>query len=124
LNLVLNGMQAMADGGVVLISLRREQNLAVIEIKDHGTGIPPELLPRIFELYFTTKKTGSGIGLATTYRILQMHGGALDVRSNTDVQALEHGSVFSLRLPVSVLSHVVRGESQEAARAKGRGKRA
>ena len=77
LNLVLNGMQAMADGGVVMISLRREQSLAVIEIKDHGTGIPAELLPRIFELYFTTKKTGSGIGLATTYRILQMHGGAL-----------------------------------------------
>ncbi len=102
LNLVLNGMQSMTDGGVVNIILRREQNLAVIEVKDRGTGIQEELLPRIFELYFTTKKTGSGIGLATTYRILQMHGGALDVRSTTEAASPEHGSVFAMRLPLSV----------------------
>jgi len=109
LNLVLNGMEAMTEGGTVHISLRREQNrqhpqehsIAVIEVKDRGTGIPPELLPRIFELYFTTKKTGSGIGLATTYRILQLHGGALDVRSTTDPDSPDRGSVFTLRLPVA-----------------------
>ena len=104
LNLVLNGMQAMDDGGVVLVTLRREQHFAVIEVKDRGTGIQPELLPRIFELYFTTKKTGSGIGLATTYRVLQMHGGALDVRTSTDLASEEHGSVFTVRLPIAVLS--------------------
>jgi signal transduction histidine kinase len=110
LNLVLNGMQSMSEGGVVHILLRREQQLAVIEVKDRGIGIQEDLLPRIFDLYFTTKKTGSGIGLATTYRILQMHGGALDVRSTTDVSSPEHGSVFTMRLPVSLLSQGARNE--------------
>ncbi len=109
LNLVLNAMQAMQDGGVVRVTLRREQHLAAIEVADQGTGIPPELLPRIFELYFTTKKSGSGIGLATTYRILQMHGGALDVRSNADMNLPDHGSVFTLRLPIAVLSASIAG---------------
>jgi signal transduction histidine kinase len=111
LNLVLNGMQAMPDGGVVQVTLRREQHLAAIEVADQGTGIEPELLPRIFELYFTTKKSGSGIGLAMTYRILQMHGGALDVRSNANMNLPDHGSVFTLRLPIAVLSGSVPGPS-------------
>ena len=101
LNLVLNGMQAMPDGGAVIIMLRRENQSAVIEVRDRGTGIEAELLPRIFELYFTTKKTGSGIGLATTYRILQMHGGTLAVRSTTDMHSEERGSTFTLTLPIS-----------------------
>jgi signal transduction histidine kinase len=117
LNLVLNAMQSMAEGGVVRILLRREQQLAVIEVKDSGVGIQEELLPRIFDLYFTTKKTGSGIGLATTYRILQMHGGALEVRSTTDVDSPERGSVFTMRLPVSLASPAIRGEAAAAGRA-------
>jgi signal transduction histidine kinase len=60
-----------------------------------------ELLPRIFELYFTTKPKGSGIGLAMTYRILQLHGGAMDVRSNADPSSPERGSVFTFRLPIA-----------------------
>ena len=102
LNLVLNGMQSMADGGVVRIILRREQQLAIIEVHDKGIGIQEEMLPRIFDLYFTTKKAGSGIGLATTYRILQMHGGALDVHSTTDADSPERGSIFAMRLPISL----------------------
>jgi signal transduction histidine kinase len=124
LNLVLNGMQAMEGGGTVRILLRREQHLAVIEVIDKGTGIPEELLPRIFELYFTTKKTGSGIGLATTYRILQMHGGALDVRSSTDLTSPDHGSVFAVRLPITILAPSARGDTIELAGMKERGKRA
>ena len=116
LNLVLNGMQSMADGGVVRIVLRREHNLAVIEVKDKGIGIQEELLPRIFDLYFTTKKTGSGIGLATTYRILQMHGGALDVRSTTAEASEEHGSVFAMRLPLSMASPGMRGDAANLTR--------
>jgi signal transduction histidine kinase len=111
LNLVLNAMQAMPDGGVVRVTLRREQHLAAIEVADQGIGIPADLLPRIFELYFTTKKSGSGIGLAMTYRILQMHGGALDVRSNADMKLPDHGSVFTLRLPIAVLSGSIAGPS-------------
>jgi signal transduction histidine kinase len=110
-------------GGTVRITLRREQNLAVIEVEDKGMGIPADLLPRIFELYFTTKKTGSGIGLAMTYRILQMHGGALDVRSNTDLESPEHGSLFTVRLPISAISPTMRGDTQTPSDMRERGQR-
>jgi signal transduction histidine kinase len=102
LNLALNAMQAMPTGGVLRISIRREQRLAVIEIADNGVGISAAVLPRIFDLYFTTKPTGSGIGLAMTYRILQLHGGAMDVRSNTGPDSPDRGTTFTLRLPLSV----------------------
>ena len=101
LNLLLNGMQAMPEGGALRVKMRREHQLAVVEVIDEGIGIPAELLPRIFELYFTTKAKGSGIGLAMTYRILQLHGGAMDVRSNADPHSPERGSVFTFRLPVA-----------------------
>ena len=101
LNLLLNGMQAMPAGGLLRVSLRRDQRLAVIEIADNGVGISPTLLPRIFDLYFTTKPKGSGIGLATTYRILQLHGGAMEVRSNADPGSTERGTTFTLHIPIS-----------------------
>lgn len=101
LNLMLNGMQAMPDGGRLRLSLRRDHQFAVVEVTDEGEGIPPEVLPRIFELYFTTKPKGSGIGLAMTYRILQMHGGALDVRSNASPRGRDRGTTFTLRLPMT-----------------------
>ncbi len=100
LNLLLNGMQAMPDGGVLRVLVRREKYFGVIDVVDEGVGIAPDVLPRIFELYFTTKAKGSGIGLAMTYRILQMHGGAMDVRSETDPAAADRGTTFSVRLPV------------------------
>jgi signal transduction histidine kinase len=101
LNLLLNGMQAMPGGGALRVTMRREGQFAVVEVADEGEGIPPEVLPRIFELYFTTKPKGSGIGLAMTYRILQLHGGAMEVRSNADAESPERGTVFTLRLPVA-----------------------
>jgi signal transduction histidine kinase len=101
LNLVLNGMQAMPKGGAMQVRLRREHHFAVVEVIDEGEGIPPELLPRIFELYFTTKPKGSGIGLAMTYRILQLHGGAMEVRSNADADSVSRGSTFTLRVPLA-----------------------
>jgi signal transduction histidine kinase len=118
LNLTLNGMQAMPAGGELRLKLRRERQFAVIEVSDEGGGIPPEVMPRIFELYFTTKEKGSGIGLAMTYRILQMHGGAMEVRSTVasvvpDADGTgEHGTTFILRLPtaVSVMAEDRRGE--------------
>ena len=102
LNLLLNAMQSMPRGGLVRIEARREGQTAVVEVIDRGEGIPPELLPRIFDLYFTTKPSGSGIGLAMTYRILQMHGGALEVRSSTDPlpDSPPLGTTFTLRLPM------------------------
>jgi signal transduction histidine kinase len=101
LNLLLNAMQAMPSGGALRVTMRREHQFAVVEVADEGEGIPAELLPRIFELYFTTKPKGSGIGLAMTYRILQLHGGAMEVRSNADANSLERGTVFTFRLPLA-----------------------
>ncbi|HEY0163570.1 MAG TPA: ATP-binding protein, partial [Edaphobacter sp.] len=87
--------------GRLRVVLHRDHQFAVVEVIDEGEGIAPEVLPRIFELYFTTKPRGSGIGLAMTYRILQMHGGALDVRSNASPEAQDRGTTFMLRLPMS-----------------------
>ncbi len=102
LNLLLNGMQAMPDGGTMRVTLCRDHQFAVVEIQDDGIGIPVHLLPRIFELYFTTKPKGSGIGLAMTYRILQLHGGVLDVRSNAEPNAHDRGTTFTLRIPMAI----------------------
>src|SRR5882757_7143802 len=111
LNLLLNGMQAMPAGGSMRVQLRREHQFAVVEVADEGEGIPVDLLPRIFELYFTTKPKGSGIGLAITYRILQLHGGAMEVRSNADASSPERGTVFTFRLPIA--AGVVGGEGRK-----------
>jgi signal transduction histidine kinase len=95
LNVVLNGAQAMAQGGELHVSLREEGRMAAIEIADSGSGIPPDLRNKIFDLYFTTRKDGSGIGLAMTYRIIQLHNGSIDVQSEQNI-----GSTFTLKLPL------------------------
>jgi signal transduction histidine kinase len=119
LNLLLNGMQAMPEGGQLSISTHRDHQFAVVEVADEGEGIPEQLLPRIFELYFTTKPRGSGIGLAMTYRILQMHGGAMDVRSNADPAAADRGTTFTLRLPLAASAAEVRKSVAAGAGRKG-----
>jgi len=96
LNVVLNGVQAMPHGGLLDISARRENNLVVAEVRDQGSGIPPDMHDKIFELYFTTKKDGSGIGLAQTYQILQWHYGSVDFES-----AERQGTVFRFQIPAA-----------------------
>ncbi len=96
LNVVLNGVQAMSRGGVLSIVARQQDSAAAIEVRDQGTGIPPELRDKVFNLYFTTKKTGSGIGLAMTYRVLQLHNGTLDF-----VTEVGKGTTFRLTLPLA-----------------------
>ena len=99
LNVVLNGAQAMPEGGELAIRLTEDTRSAILKVEDHGEGIPPEIRDRIFDLYFTTKSDGSGIGLAMTYRILQLHHGQIDVESK-----LGKGSTFTLRIPVIPIS--------------------
>jgi signal transduction histidine kinase len=94
LNVVINGVQAMPQGGLLAISARRENNTVVAEIRDEGQGIPQDMRDKIFELYFTTKKDGSGIGLAQTYQILQWHYGSVDFES-----AEGSGTVFHFHIP-------------------------
>ncbi|HVN20272.1 MAG TPA: ATP-binding protein [Dongiaceae bacterium] len=95
LNVVINGVQAMPQGGLLTISARHENGMAVAEVQDQGGGIPKELHDKVFELYFTTKKDGSGIGLAQTYQILQWHYGSVDFES-----AETTGTVFRFQIPI------------------------
>jgi signal transduction histidine kinase len=95
LNVVLNGIQAMPQGGTLTISVRRENDEVVTEIHDQGSGIPLEVQEKIFELYFTTKKEGSGIGLAQTYQIMQWHYGSVDFETSAG-----QGTTFRLQLPL------------------------
>jgi PAS domain S-box-containing protein len=95
-NVVLNGVQAMPNGGTLRLSTRRKDSAVLVEVGDEGFGIPPEIRDRIFNLYFTTKKTGSGIGLAMTYRVLQLHHGSLDFETE-----MGRGTTFRLCLPLS-----------------------
>jgi signal transduction histidine kinase len=94
LNVVINGVQAMPNGGVLTISAHRDNDVIIVEVQDQGAGIPKELHDKVFELYFTTKKEGSGIGLAQTYQILQWHYGSVDFQS-----AETTGTIFRFQIP-------------------------
>ena len=96
LNVVLNGVQAMPKGGLLTISAHQEEHLVVAEVRDQGSGIPQDVHDKIFELYFTTKKDGSGIGLAQTYQILQWHYGSVDFESAEGV-----GTTFRFHIPLA-----------------------
>jgi len=96
LNVVINGVQAMGQGGVLDIAARSDETAAAIEVRDQGGGIPPEVQNKVFNLYFTTKKSGSGIGLAMSYRVLQLHNGAIDF-----VTEVGRGTTFRLVLPLA-----------------------
>lgn len=96
LNVVQNGAQAMPEGGHLRVLLSEEKKTAILRIIDEGTGIPEEIRDKIFDLYFTTRSEGSGIGLAMTYRILQLHHGSVEVQSE-----LNRGTEFVLRIPLT-----------------------
>jgi signal transduction histidine kinase len=96
LNVVMNGVQAMPGGGTLTIRAYKDDDTVVTEIRDQGAGIPAEVQEKIFELYFTTKKSGTGIGLASTYQIMQWHYGSVDFES-----AEGKGTTFRLRWPLA-----------------------
>src|SRR6185295_18282991 len=95
LNLALNACQAMPDGGTLHISAEAARGGRVaISFTDTGVGIKPEHLQRIFNLYFTTKPKGTGIGLSMVYRTVQMHDGEIEVQSTPGA-----GTTFRVLLP-------------------------
>ena len=95
LNLALNACQAMPDGGTLRITCEAARGRRVrVIVADTGVGISPEHLQRVFDLYFTTKPKGSGIGLSMVYRTVQMHDGEIEVESIPGV-----GTTFRLLLP-------------------------
>jgi signal transduction histidine kinase len=95
LNLALNGCQAMPNGGKLTMGARTTKDRRVeLTIEDTGVGISADKLDRIFDLYYTTKPEGSGIGLSIVYRIVQLHGGEIEVQSIEG-----RGTTFRLLLP-------------------------
>ncbi|MGA2278484.1 MAG: ATP-binding protein, partial [Terracidiphilus sp.] len=95
LNVIQNGAQAMPQGGRLEVFLDEDGMAAVLRVADQGPGIPDDVREKIFDLYFTTKSGGSGIGLAMTYRILQLHHGSVEVQSKSG-----QGAEFLLRIPL------------------------
>ena len=96
LNLALNASQAMTDGGRLTMGARVEKDRRLaLTVEDTGAGISADQLDRIFDLYYTTKPEGSGIGLSIVYRIVQLHGGEIEVQSSQG-----RGTVFRLLLPL------------------------
>ena len=96
MNLCLNAVQAMPQGGKLTVSLSRRGEMADIEIGDTGQGIAPEHRQRIFQLFFTTRPGGSGIGLASTFRTVQLHNGWIDFKSEVG-----RGTTFRIELPLA-----------------------
>jgi signal transduction histidine kinase len=95
LNLAINACQAMPHGGTLRITCAAASRSRVeVRVEDTGIGIPPEHLSRIFDLYFTTKDHGTGIGLSMVYRIVQMHDGEVEVQSTPG-----RGTAFRVLLP-------------------------
>jgi signal transduction histidine kinase len=96
LNVVINGVQAMPDGGTLTLRAFATSQAAVLEVHDSGAGVSPEIRDKIFNLYFTTKESGSGIGLALSFRAMQLHNGVLDLDSESG-----QGTTFRFMLPLA-----------------------
>jgi signal transduction histidine kinase len=96
LNLVLNAIEASPPEGHVYLSAQRAGEVVVLEVRDEGSGIPPDKLEDIFHPFFTTKETGTGLGLALVHQIVLEHGGGIVVESQVDC-----GTVFRVTLPVA-----------------------
>lgn len=95
LNLLLNAKQAMPRGGEITIQAARLENTLLLSLIDTGNGIKPESIEKIFKPFYSTNQGGTGLGLPTTRKIIEGHGGTIDVQSE-----LGKGTKFSIRLPM------------------------
>jgi signal transduction histidine kinase len=95
LNLFINAQQAMNEGGEIIIRTDRREKEVIIQISDTGRGIPPNVLPHIFDTYYTSRPQGSGLGLPTAKKIVELHGGTIQVDSKSG-----KGTSFTIKLPV------------------------
>lgn len=95
LNLVVNAVQAMPSGGNITFSIHRDALNVMLDVSDTGVGIPQENLDKIFAPFYTTKAEGNGFGLTEALKVVQAHGGTLEVQSQTGV-----GTTFTVKIPV------------------------
>jgi len=97
INIILNGIQAIENSGTLTIQTSYDPltSYVCIKIKDTGSGIPPENIPRLFDPFYTTKEKGTGLGLAVADKIMEVHRGYIEVESESG-----QGTCFSLYLPV------------------------
>lgn len=93
-NIVINAIQAMPDGGTLTVSVATDDRKAAVRVSDTGQGIPADALDRVFEPYYSTKDTGTGLGLAVTKKIVEEHGGRIGVQSTPG-----SGTTFEVELP-------------------------
>jgi signal transduction histidine kinase len=91
----MNSVQASPGGGQIEISARIEAEYAVIRVKDHGRGIPPSILPKIFDPFFSTSENSLGLGLSVAAHIVSGHGGRMAVEATSC-----HGTCIHVSLPV------------------------
>lgn len=96
INLIKNAQEALPRGGTIDILTRQDDQQALISVRDNGTGIPEEDLPHLFEPFFTRKGAGTGLGLSITQRIIEEHGGSIDV-----VSLPGEGTTFTIKLPLA-----------------------
>lgn len=97
LNLMVNALQAMPNGGTLTLELSEENNEATILVKDTGIGISPENLEKLFTPFFTTKKWGSGFGLSEVHKVVEAHNGTINVASEVG-----HGTIFTIKIPLNI----------------------
>jgi signal transduction histidine kinase len=95
LNLVINAIQAMPDGGEVVVSAALEEGEMLLRVQDQGCGIAPDSRDKIFDPFFTTKDGGTGLGLPVAHQIVEQHGGTLRAEANP-----KSGMTFSALLPL------------------------
>jgi signal transduction histidine kinase len=111
LNIMINGMQAMtANGGNLTVTAKRDRDQATVEITDQGGGIPENIREKIFNLYFTTKSGGSGIGLPMSYRVMQLHNGSMEFDG-----ARGGGTTFRLVFPLAEQARESAGDGRSVA---------
>ncbi len=96
LNIILNAQQAMPKGGELIVRTNKNEEYILIDITDTGIGIPHDKMDKIFQVYYSTKETGTGLGLPTTKRIIEDHKGTINVRSESG-----KGSSFLIKIPIN-----------------------
>lgn len=94
LNIMINGVEAMPDGGTLRVGAKRSGNEILVSCQDTGSGIPDEIKDKIFDLFYTTKDGGTGIGLSFAQNIIQAHGGTIRLEQSS------RGSAFVIAIPI------------------------